>query len=427
MMHATTPAEYGQWLRGYHLPVFFVVFSQMLFVYYYLGTARLWLFFIIIAWRLAILLVNFTVEPNFNFLEISALREQTFLGEEISVVGQAIPRSWQWLGVTSLVLMMVFVVDAAVRCWRRGDPESRRKAMVIGFGFAGPMMLNVCFNYLVVLGVVHAPIFNIVWFLGTLGTASYKLARDFVLNHHARLQVAQLRGELAQLGRVDTLGHLASGLAHELAQPLTGALGNAEVAQKILRLDKPDLAEIKAIVDDIHLDTGRAADIIERMRMLIRRQTIDKQAVAIEQVLRDVTHLLHSEAIRRGVSLSINVDQGAPHALGDRVQISQVILNLMTNAMDAMESCAAGSKHILVEAHSAPGGGVQITVTDTGPGIPGDKIEQIFNPLFTTKPGGLGLGLALSRTIVDAHGGRLWAENRDTGSGAVLRMVLPAA
>jgi signal transduction histidine kinase len=427
MMHSSTPAEYGRWLRGYHLPVFFVVLSQMLFVYFYLGTARRWLLFVVIAWRFAILAVNFSVEPNFNFREISTLDQFLFLGGQVSVVGEATPRSWQWLGITSMLLMMVFVVDAAIRRWHKGDSESRRKAVVIGIGFAGPMILNVGFNQLLVLGVVQAPIFNMFWFMGTVATAAYKLGRDMILNHRARLQVAHLRGELAQLGRVDTLGQLASGIAHELAQPLTATLGNAEAAQKYLRKDDPDLGEIRVIVDDIQRDAGRAADIIERMRMLIRRQAIDKQSVAIDQVLQDVTNLLHSEAIRRGIELSVKVDQAAPRALGDRVQISQVLLNLVINAMDALDSCAHGDKRVLVEAHSAQGGGVEVTVTDSGPGIPGDKMQEIFNPLFTTKPGGLGLGLALSRTIIDAHGGRLWAENRNAGTGAVLRMVLPAA
>lgn len=427
MMHASTPAEYGQWLRGYHLPVFFVVLSQMLFVHFYLGTARTWLLFMVIAWRLGILVVNFTVEPNFNFEQIIALKHLAYFGEQVSVVGQATARSWQWLGLASMLLMMGFVADAAIQRWRRGDVESRRRATVIGLGFAGPMVLNVGFNQLLVIGVVHAPIVNIFWFMGTVATATYELGRDMVLNHRARLQVAHLRGELAQLGRVDTLGQLASGLAHELAQPLTGALGNAEVARKILRQDEPDLVEVTAIVDDIHEDTERATDVIERMRMLIRRQTIDKQSVPIGQVLQDVAQLLHSEAIRRGVVLSLKVEPDAPLVLGDRVQISQVLLNLVINAMDALESCAAGEKQVVLEASSAAGGGVEIRVTDSGPGIPADKVDEIFKPLFTTKPGGLGLGLALSRTIIDAHGGKLWAENRASGSGAVMRIVLPTA
>ncbi|HEU5137455.1 MAG TPA: ATP-binding protein [Steroidobacteraceae bacterium] len=427
MMHASTPAEYGRWLRGYHLPIFFVVFSQLLFVYYYLGTGRLWLFVLNIVWRLAILIVNFIVEPNFNFVEISALRQLTFMGEQVSVVAAATTRSLQWMGSVSLLMMTGFVLDAAIRCWRRGDSESRRKSLVIGLGFAGPMLLNVGFNQLLVYGLVQAPIFNILWFLGTLGSAAYKLARDYVINSRASLQVAHLRGELAQLGRVDMLGQIASGLAHELAQPLAATLSNTEAAQRFLQKENPDLGEIRSIVDDINKDAGRAADIIDRMRMLIRRQTVDKQSVAIEEVFRDIASLLHSEAIRRQVELSFKADPRVPHVLGDRVQISQVLLNLLINAMEALEACAAGTKQVHVEASAHPGGGIVIAVTDSGPGIPDDKVEQIFKPLFTTKQKSLGLGLALSRTIIEAHGGRLWAENRSDGGGAVMRLLLPAA
>lgn len=427
MMHASTPAEFGKWLRGYHLPISFVVFSQLLFVYLYLGSARLWLFLLNISWRLGILILNFIVEPNFNFVEISALRQIDFMGQQVSVVGAATARSWQWMGVASMLLMTWFVLDAAFRCWRRGDSESRRKSLVIGLGFAGPMLLNVGFNQLLVYGLVQAPIFNMLWFLGTLGSASYELARDYVLNSRAKLQLAHMRGELAQVARVDSLGQLASGLAHELAQPLAATLGNTEAAQILLRKEKPDLGEIRSIVDDIHKDAERAADIIDRMRMLIRRQTVDKQSVAIEEVFRDIASLLHSEVIGRRVQLSFKVDPGAPHAFGDRVQISQVLLNLLINAMDALDGCSAGLKQVRVEAFAEPGGSLGITVTDSGPGIPNDKVEQIFTPLFTTKQTSLGLGLALSRTIIDAHGGRLWAENRSDGGGAVMRILLPAA
>lgn len=330
------------------------------------------------------------------------------------------------MGVTGMVMMTAFVLDAAIRCWRRGDSESRRKSIVIGLGFAGPMLLNVGFNQLLVYGLVQAPILNMFWFLGTLGSAAYELARDYVLNNRAKLQLAHMRGELAQLARVDTLGQLASGLAHELAQPLSATLGNSEAAQQFLRRENPDLGEIRSIVDDIHKDAERAADIIDKMRMLIRRQTVAKQQVAVEDLFRDIATLLHSEAIGRGIVLTFKVDPRAPHVLGDRVQISQVLLNLLINAMEAMEGCPAGAKQICVEASAEPGGGIGITVSDSGPGIPGDKIEQVFNPLFTTKQDGLGLGLALSRTIIDAHGGRLWAENRSDGGGAVVRMLLPA-
>lgn len=426
MMHAQSPAEYGEWLRNYHLPIFFVFLGQALFVFFYLGTGRVWLLCLFISWRLAILVTNFAVEPNFHFHSIEALRQITYFGDQISVIAAGTPRQLQWVANASMLLLFGFVADAAVRRWRKGGRESRRKAVVIGLGIGVPMVCNVALNQLAMYGLIHRPIYATMWFVGMLAVVSYELGRELILNARARLQVAQLRGELAQLGRIDTMGQLASGIAHELAQPLTASLGNIEAAQIHLRRANPDLDELRAIVNDVHADTQRAAEVLDRMRALIRRRSLDKYPVAIDDVFRDVTSLLHSEAIARNVELAIKVDETVPKALGDRVQITQVLLNLTVNAMDAMQNFVTGQRQVTMEARPGTSGGLEVTVTDSGPGIPKQRLEEIFRPLFTTKPGSLGLGLALSRTIVEAHSGRLWAENRDSG-GAMLRMTLPAA
>jgi C4-dicarboxylate-specific signal transduction histidine kinase len=289
------------------------------------------------------------------------------------------------------------------------------------------MLCNVTLNMLAVYGVIHRPIYATIWFTGILAAVAYELGRELILSARARLQVAQLRGELAQLGRMDTLGQLAAGIAHELAQPLTASLGNIEAAQIHLRKTDPDLDELREIVKDVHAETQRAGEVLDRMRALIGRRALDKQAVAIDSVFRDVTSLLHSEAIARHIELNTRVDERAPRALGDRVQITQVMINLVVNAMDAMQNLATGPRQVTMEARAAASGGLEVAVSDSGPGIPGHRLEEIFKPLFTTKPGSMGLGLALSRTIVDAHAGRLWAENRADGVGAVVRMTLPAA
>jgi signal transduction histidine kinase len=427
MMHAQTPAEFGEWLRGYHLPIFFVLVGQLLFVQFYLGTGRPWLLWTIIAWRLAILVTNFMVHPNFHFHEIQLLREVQFLGEPISVVGAGVPREGQWIAIASVVMLVVFVIDAAIRRWRKGGRDSRRRALVVGLGIGGPMICNLTLNQLAVFGVIHRPIFATLWFLGILAAVAYELGSQLIANARARLQVAQLRGELAQLGRIDTMGQLASGLAHELAQPLTASLGNIEAAQLHLRRPDPDLAELREILEDVHQDTRRAAEILDRMRSLIRRRALDQQPVSIDDVFRDVTSLLHSEAISRNIELKVRTSKDAPQALGDRVQMTQVLLNLVVNAMDALQISTSGHRQVLLQAEHAPGGGLEVSVADTGPGIPQQRLEEIFKPLFTTKPGSMGLGLALSRTIVEAHGGRLWAENRGPARGAVFRMTLPSA
>ena len=426
MMHAQTPEEFGAWLQGYHLPIFFVLMGQMLFVHFYLGTGLRWILLIFFAWRLAILVTNFAVEPNFHFYAIDSLRQIPYLGEQISVVGGGKLRPWHWWAVASNVVLVLYVIDAALRRWRKGDTESHRKALVVGLGIGIPMVLNLLQNQLAVLGVLHRPIFATLWFLGILAAIAYEMARELIHSARAKVQVAQLHSEIAQLGRVGIMGQLATGLAHELAQPLTASLVNIETAQIHLRRSNPDLQELRAIVDDIHGDWQRTGDVLDRMRKLIQRQAVDKQAVAIHDVVRDVTALLHSEAIARHVELAVNVDPELPPALGDRVQLSQVLLNLLVNSMDAMNG-QTRAKRVQVDAKPAASGTLEIVVTDSGPGISTKKLEDIFNPLYTTKTGSLGLGLALSRTIVEAHGGHLWAENLPAPGGARMTLTLPTA
>lgn len=427
MMHAQTPEEYGTWLQSYHLPIFFVLLGQVLFVHFYLGTGLRWLLLIFFAWRFAILATNFAVEPNFHFYVIDSLRQVPYLGEQISVVAAGKLRPWQWSAIASNLVLVAYVTDAAIRRWRRGDAESHRKALVVGLGIGIPMVLNLVQNQLAVLGVINRPIFATLWFLGILAAIAYEMARELILSARARLQVAQLRSEIAQLGRVDIMGQLATGLAHEIAQPLTASLANIETAQIHLRKPNPDIQELRAIVDDIHGDWRRTGEVLDRMRKLIQRQAMERQPVAIHDVVRDVTGLLHSEVIARNVELEVNVAPDLPLVMGDRVQISQVLLNLLVNSMDAMQGSKSRARRVVIDAQAAAKGTLKITVTDSGPGISPQKLKEIFTPLYTTKPGSLGLGLALSRTIVEAHGGQLWADNRPGQDGAVMTLTLPTA
>lgn len=426
MMYAETPAEYGEWMRGYHLPVFVTFIGTLFFARFYLGTGRMWLLWTIVAGRVFVLVANFLVQPNFNFQEIVALDRFAFLGEQVSVVGEAVPRQWQPLATATVLLIIVFFIDAAIARWRKGGSESRRKALIVTLGITVPMASTLA-NLLVIFGVWRAPVSNTAWFLGMLVIVSFELGREFVLGRRIRLQLAQLRGELAQLERVNMLGQLASGLAHEVAQPLSAMRVNVEVAEKYLRSGAPDLQALREIVADIHKDNTRAVEVIDRLRTLVKRGTVEAQPLALEDVVRDVLALLRTEAVSRSVVLESHLPAGLPRVLGDRVHIAHVLLNLVANAMDAVQGNPEERRNVVIEAHVAAHGGLETLVKDSGPGIADDKLEAIFAPLYTTKPGGLGMGLALSRTIVDAHGGRLWAKNGDLGKGATFCFTLPLA
>lgn len=427
MMYATTAAEYGELLRWYHLPIFFVLVGHLLFVRYYLGTGRLWLLGTIISLRLIVLVANFLVDPNFNFLEITSLRQGSFLGEQVSVVGESKMRSWQWLAIASMLLLIAFVIDAAVQAWLKGGPESRRKAAVLGLAIVLPMVCNIVLNQMVVSGMLHIPVSATLWFLGTLTAIAYELGREFVISRRAQLQLAELRGELAQVERVNALGQLASGLAHDLVQPLTASIGNAEAAEQLLQQANPDLGELREIVADIQKDNRRAGEMIDRMRTLLKRRAVEMQPVALDEMVRDVFSLAAPEAASRQIALECRIPPGLPRVLCDRVHISQVLLNLIINGMEAVQSRPIDMKRVGVKGYTNGNGGVELAVFDSGPGIPDANIDQVFSPFFTTKSGGMGMGLTLSRTIIEAHGGRLWAENRGTTSGAMFRFTLPRA
>jgi signal transduction histidine kinase len=425
MMRSVTPADYGVWLRWYHLPVFLALMAQLFFVHYYLGTGRSWLMWTIVVARVIVLAVNFSVHPNFNFAAIVSLRTVPLLGDQVSAIAVAQPREWQWLAVASHILLMAYLIDAAARQWLKGGADSRRRALAIGLAITVPMLCTIAYSQLLVFGVIRVPISNLPWFLGTLMMMAYETARDFILSRRARLEVAELRGQLAQVERVSLLGQLASALAHELAQPLSAISINAGAARRHLNGARSDLEELPAIVDDIGRDGRRAAEIVERMRQLFTQHAIEMQPIRVEEVVQDVVSLIRSEASSKNVAVSLRMQPGLPGVLGDRVHLSQVLLNLVMNSIHAVQTRPLDARHIVIEARVAEGKSeVEIVVRDSGPGISATIVDEIFNPFFTTKPEGMGMGLALSRTIVEAHGGRLWADRTTPQQGAIFRFTL---
>jgi len=426
MMHAATAGEYAQWLRWYHLPVFLVIIGYLFLVRSYLGTGRLSLAWTIISLRLVVLVSNFLVYPSFNWRAIDNLRHVAFLGEQVSVPGDIVVR-WQWLSTASLLLMIVYVADACIERLRKAQPDSKRRVLTVLFAIALPMVSVIFLTQVALLGIAHIPVLAAPWFLFTLSTMAFELSREIIMSHRTRQELTGLRGELVHAGRVTALGQLASALAHELAQPLTAIRGNIEAAQILLQAENPNLSELRAIVTDISDSDIRAGEMLERMRALIKRRGIEMQPLAVDEVVRDVISLVHTEAADKDVAVECILHPKLPLVSGDRVHISQVLLNLLINAMQALRACPTGAKRIVIEARAMPAGTVEMTVLDSGPGIPDEYIERVFDPFFTTKSAGMGMGLAVSRTIIEAHGGRIWAERSAAGTGATFRFTLRRA
>jgi len=232
--------------------------------------------------------------------------------------------------------------------------------------------------------------------------------------------------QLIYLGRAALLGQLSGGLAHELKQPLTSILWNVQAASRLLAGAPTELTELQAILQDVERENLRAVELIQRIRDLLRSGEIRCQQVNLNTLVVEALQLVHCELVALRVSVTTELDGRLPYGELDRVQMQQVLLNLLINACDAMAGSLPGERKLLITTQLCCGGhSIEVAVTDSGCGIAAGELEHIFEPFVTTKSQGLGLGLAICRLIAEAHHGRLWAENAADG-GAILRLRLPA-
>jgi PAS domain S-box-containing protein len=519
----------------------------------YFHAGRPWLAYTVCGLRLLALIINFLSVPNLNYKQITGLRHLTILGGETISVAEGVPNPWTKLGDLSSLLLLIFVADASVTLWRRGNRTERRRALVVGGSITFFILVAAGNSALLHAGLIHTPYLISFPFLAIVTAMGYELSqdvlraaqlsddlreseermslavdaanvgiwiRDFARNEiwatdkwrelfgftlserlelesilqrlhpddreamrqalakagagagryeteyrltlpdggmrwiasqgrvefdakgrpvlmrgasrdcTARKQAEQemllLRQEIAHVGRVSMMGQLASALAHEINQPLGAILRNAEAAELFMESESPDLDEIRAILADIRKDDQRAGGVIDRMRALLKRRDLETRPLGLGELVGDVASLARADAAARQVKLGVDVPGGLPLVRGDRVHLQQVLLNLILNGMDALDAVSPQDRRVSVTARLDGTQSVEIAVSDNGHGIPADKLGHVFDPFFTTKPNGLGMGLPISRTIVEAHGGRLWAENNN-GDGAAFRFTLPIA
>jgi two-component system, LuxR family, sensor kinase FixL len=256
------------------------------------------------------------------------------------------------------------------------------------------------------------------------GIRTFGVIRNITQQKQVERETQELRDNLAHLTRVSTLGALSGSLAHELNQPLGIILSNAQAAQELLGQEPPDLAEVQAILADIVAADRRAGEVIERLRAMLKRGQASLQPIQLNRVIEEVLHLLRADLIGRGVTVVRELAPGLPLIAGDRVQLQQLVLNLILNGSEAMAANAPGVRrlHLQTTLHQ---GRVRASVRDEGIGLLTD-VERFFQPFYTTKAQGLGMGLAICRSIVAAHAGRIWAEPHPE-RGVVLHFELPVA
>jgi PAS domain S-box-containing protein len=564
VMRASTPAGIAAVMRWMDVPVVVLVAALVGFVQLNFHTGRLWLGWTAVILRFFSLFFNFTSGVTDNYREITSVRQIQFLGEPVTVVAKAVTNPWGHLSEFSMLLLLVFVVDAAIRFGRKGEPENRRRALLMGGSIAVFLLVSAGSSALIENRLIEAPYLISFPFLAIVLVMNYELSREIIravelsqdlreheqqlqalldnvpdriyfkdlqsrfikLNHmlvkrlglanpeqaigktdfdfqlperarefytdeqrvlqtgeplinktekqimpngeiawtsttkvplrdaqgkviglaginrditqqkRAEREIEQQREELAHLSRITTLSELSGSLAHELNQPLAIILTNAQAAQLLLAQPSPDLAEARDILADIVSEDQRAGEVIRRLRALLKPGQTHLQPLSVNEIIEDVLRIARSDLIGHSITVQRRLAGSVPPVLGDRIQLQQVLLNLFLNASDAMADMPPAAR-LLTLATTHLNGVVRISISDTGCGLPPDT-ERIFEPFYTTKKEGLGLGLSICRSIATAHNGRLWAEARSAAdpkavaggttaiSGATFHLELPA-
>ncbi len=237
-------------------------------------------------------------------------------------------------------------------------------------------------------------------------------------------ETLQLRDELAHLDRVGKIGAMASAIAHEINQPLAAILSNSQAALRLLNINPPDLNEVREALTDIADADKRAGEVIRRIRAMVKKEELHREPYNINTIINEVIELVQSEVVIQNVSIRTNLEPRVPILSGDNIQMQQVILNLIMNALEAVKNQPIDARHIVIATSIEDKKSVEVRVTDSGPGVDEDNIENIFDAFYTTKTQGMGLGLSVCYSIIENHGGRLWAENC-SGGGAKFSFRLP--
>ena len=358
---------------------------------------------------------------------------------QVTPEGFVVTHSWARPGYQSAIGLREQALPWVIAKFRRGEllvfssldelpPEAVEERRVLGqFGLkacvAIPLMISGNPAGALAIGCIRksrpwpAEILQRLHLLSTVfGNA---LARKRAMEEYLQITHA-----LAHAGRVAAMGQLASSFAHEINQPLGASLTNARTALRLLDAPQPDLAEVRAALEDIVADTRRADDIVRELRQFLRKREPNFSRAAARELLEATVQFVSVEARSKGVDLAIDVATGLPEVTVDRVQIQQVLVNLLLNAFDALAAMPPAQRRVVIVAAVAPQGRVAISVSDSGPGVPDHLRSRLFEPFLTTKPDGLGIGLATAQTIVAAHGGQL--EYREAAGGAVFSFSLAA-
>ena len=405
-----------------NVAIFMILVPMVWFIQAYFGTGRRWLAIIItLLWILGIL-ANFLSPHSLTFSEVNELQRLTTGWGEAFTIPLGTENPWKLLVDIASLLILVYVGDAAVRLWRQ---RGQRTALVIGGGIIFFILLAGIHTPLVDAGVIATPYMISFAFLAIVISMSYQLAVDAMRAAQYAQELLQSQHAVERLARANLLGELSSTLAHELNQPLSAILSNAQAGRRLLDSEPAKLADIGAILDDIVHDDRRAADIIQRLRKLLQTGEAVHEPLDINAVLEEAIGLLSGEISHQQVTPALEFGNGLPDVLAGRIEIQQVVINLVTNALNALRDTPIDRRQLVIQTRRH-NDNVTITIRDNGRGISANDLPRVFEAFFTRTPDGLGLGLAIARRIIEAYGGRLLAESTATG-GATFTFTLPIA
>lgn len=437
-IHARTPSELAGLLRWTHVPIAALVVSLVTFVHLSFGPKYLALAIAAVALRMAALALNFTTGANLNFASIAAVGRVEWAGGVVVSYPIGSPNPWVLVAQAGNLLLALYVFLVLTSALRSDSAAERRHAIIICGGWLLFIGLMMTAAILMTLNAIKTPFIGSASFLFVIVAMSYQLTTNLFESNRLAVELrnselvrlksiaelAQRREEVAHLSRVTMLGELSGSLAHELNQPLAAILSNAQAAQRMLQRNPEGLTEVREVLGDIVADDRRAGEIIRRLRSLLRKEPESRADIDVNDVLRESLRLMDHDLRSRGITVITDLAVALPPVTADRVQIEQVVLNLIFNACDAL--LAAESRRMTIRSQVTDGW-VRVTVSDEGPGIPEADLERIFEPFQTTKLNGLGLGLAICRTIAASHLGRLWAQNNAPARGVGFHFDLPVS
>lgn len=422
LLHTESLDSYRVLMLWENVAVFMILVPMVWFIQAYFGTGRRWLAVTItVLWFLGVL-TNFLSPHSLTFIEVSELRRQTTAWGEAFTIPLGTENPWKWLVDSASLLILVYVGDASVRLWRQGG---QRTALMIGGGIIFFIVLAGIHTPLVDAGVIATPYMISFAFLAIIISMSYQLAVDAMSSAKYAQELQQSQHAVERLARANLLGELSSTLAHELNQPLTAILNNAQAGRRLLMSESTQLANLREILDDIIRDDTRAADIILRVRKLLQEGDAVHEPLDINGVLEESIGILSDEISNQQVTPELEFGRNLPDVLAGRTEIMQVVINLVLNALYALRDTPVDQRQLVIRTRRHDDT-VLVTVRDTGSGIARDDLPHIFEAFFTRRSDGLGMGLVIARRIIEAYGGWIMAESTVTG-GASFTFMLPIA